>query len=162
MARGSTSASASVPLSSRLAVPAGARRLIADDRTTTLFAAVVDDDPTDVDGEQDEGPGLVSPLLTTLGWYVVPLTLYLGYILTLGNTPAAVCVSPPCSGPRQTALTGLAQVLPWLAVALAISLGVALALRAFASGWRALTIGFASSVIGAGVATVVFSLIAKP
>ena len=79
----------------------------------------------------------------TAGWYGATGAVYLLWLVTLGSGRAG---------------GGLAAGLPWLLVALALSLIIAGLLRWAIVGWRALTLSFAAAVIGAGVATIAHSL----
>ena len=83
----------------------------------------------------------------TAGWYGIPAVLYLVWLLTLDSDR---------QGPvgRQFVAS-----LPWLVGALVLSLAVAGLLRWATVGWRTLTLSFAATVIGAGVATIAHSLV---
>jgi hypothetical protein len=117
--------------------------------------------------EYDDGPGsgyLVTAMLTA-AWYAVPMALWVVYALTLGSTPQPNCLDPagdPCGAPRAEALGTLAGAVPRLGTALGVSLVIAIAMRWANTTWRTLTIGFAASVVGAGIATVIFAAIGQP
>jgi hypothetical protein len=108
--------------------------------------------PDDED-DADEAPGFVHTALVTTAWYTIPLLLYTMYVLTLDGSAQA----GDSQSARQNALNGLLGGMPRVAVALMTSLAVALLIRVISRGWRAATIGFASAVVGAGVATVIFA-----
>lgn len=118
-------------------------------------------EPDDGDpGEQANGY-LVS-MLCTAGWFAFPLVLYTLWILTLDSEPADRCVDAAgeiCASARTEALTDLAASLPRVGATLLVSLVVALLLRWASARWRAVTVGFAAAVIGAGSATVLFSVV---
>jgi hypothetical protein len=82
----------------------------------------------------------------TAAWYGVPAIFYLVWLVTLDSD-------------RQS-LVGRTFVasLPWLFSAIVLSLAVAGLLRWAVVGWRAMTLSFASAVIGAGVTTIAHSL----
>ena len=82
----------------------------------------------------------------TAAWYGVPAVFYLVWLVTLDSD-------------RQS-LVGrtFAASLPWLLAAIVLSLAVAGLLRWAVVGWRAMTLSFASAVIGAGVTTIAHSL----
>jgi len=101
----------------------------------------------------------------TAVWYVVPVALYVVWALLLGSTPEPNCQDPagnPCGSPRAEALETLVDTVPRLATALALSLVIAIVMRWANTTWRAATIGFAASVVGAGIATVLFTVIGRP
>jgi len=111
--------------------------------------------------DEPDGRGYVAVLMMTAAWYLAPVVFYLLWALTLGSTRDVSCVEAsgePCLAPRAEALATLVDNAPQLGTALALSLALALALRWMTSAWRAMTIGFAAAVVGAGVTTVVFSL----
>jgi len=82
----------------------------------------------------------------TTGWYGVPAAFYLVWLLTVDVDRQAL------------AGRSLLVSLPWLMGAVVLSLAVAGLLRWSIVGWRALTISFASAVIGAGLTTIAHSL----
>jgi hypothetical protein len=103
--------------------------------------------------EPDESPGFLHTALVTTAWYTIPLLLYTMYVLTLDGSASA----GDGQSARENALNGLLGGMPRVGVALVTSLAVALLIRAIGKGWRAATIGFASAVVGAGAATVIFA-----
>ena len=82
----------------------------------------------------------------TAGWYALLALIYLGWVAIAGGEGAGL-------GSQSVAAS-----VPWLAIAVALSVAVAALLRWAVVGWRALTLSFAAAVIGAGVATVAHSL----
>ena len=87
------------------------------------------------------------PVLGLTGaWYAVPAILYLMWLVTLSSDRRAVVGH------------SFVASLPWLFAAVALSLAVAGLLRWAVVGWRAMTLSFASAVIGAGVTTIAHSL----
>ena len=98
---------------------------------------------TDPYGEE---PAYGPVLGYTAGWYAIPGTLYLVWIITMGSDRRAFVGREFVSS------------LPWLFAAVVLSLAVAGLLRWAIVGWRAITISFAAAVIGAGVATIAHSL----
>jgi hypothetical protein len=105
------------------------------------------------DDEATESPGFMHTALVTTAWYTIPLLLYTMYVLTLDGSAQA----GDGQSARDNALDGLLGGMPRVGVALATSLVVALLIRAIARGWRAATIGFASAVVGAGGAAIIFA-----
>lgn len=106
--------------------------------------------------------GYLWTVVTTVIWYAVPVVLYILWALTLGGTPEPNCLDPagnPCGAPRAEALATLGHTVPRLSTAVALSLVVAIVMRWANTTWRAATIGFAASVVGAGIATAIFTLI---
>ena len=114
-----------------------------------------DDDPAD-------DPGWMPALAWTAGLFVVPVLLYLLWAATRAGEAAPGCIDSggaPCDSPRADALAGLANILPSLAGALTLALLATLGLRRIAAAWRSSTVALAASVIGAGTATLIASLL---
>jgi hypothetical protein len=114
-----------------------------------------DDDPAD-------DPGWMPALAWTAGLFVVPVLLYLLWAATRAGEAAPGCIDSsgaPCDSPRAEALAGIANILPSLAGALTLALLATLGLRRIAATWRSSTVAFAASVIGAGTATLIASLL---
>src|SRR6266536_4132665 len=65
----------------------------------------------------------------------------------------------PCPAPREAAFATFYAHLPQVGVAVVLSVLIALFIRLLAPLWRPSTIGFAASVVGAGVTTVVFTVL---
>jgi hypothetical protein len=96
--------------------------------------------------EFPDEPGYGSVLALTAGWYLVPVVLYVVWLITVGTD------RPGATG------RDVASGIPWLLAALVLSLIVGGLLRWAIVGWRGLTLSFAAAVIGAGVATIAHSL----
>ena len=114
--------------------------------------------------DDDEPPvyGYFGAAFATISWYTIPATLYLLWSFLLDGRPRGNCVDPlgnPCLSPRDQALHNLISNLPRIGVAIALSLVVAMLIRWITSTWRGLTVGFAATVVGAGVTTVLFSVL---
>jgi hypothetical protein len=108
--------------------------------------------------------GFAGAMVATAGWFGVPLVLYLLWTLTLHSSPEAGCIDSAgraCPAERAAAISDLLSALPRIAAALMISLAVATIMRWASASWRAISIGFAASIVGAGAATVLFSVIGR-
>jgi hypothetical protein len=113
--------------------------------------------------EEDEPANYAGAFIATGCWYVVPIIGYVIWAATMSTDPRPGCVNAfgvPCPAPRAEAFTNLIDSVPQIAVALALSITVAMFLGWATTGWRAWTIGFASAVLGAGMATVIFAVLA--
>ncbi|QSB14790.1 hypothetical protein JQS43_25675 [Natronosporangium hydrolyticum] len=130
-------------------------------RAAATVAEPLSESPVEpVDEAAPARPGLLGTLLWTLGAFLVPLLVYLGWAATLSTTPRPGCVDVaggPCPGPRAQAVTNLLNVLPAVVVALGAALLLALGIRYIAVTWRSYKVAFAASVIGAGVTTLLVS-----
>lgn len=122
--------------------------------------------PVEEDDEDEEEPDqrwvYIGSFISTACWYLVPIAAYAGYALTLSSEPRAGCTNAfglPCPAPRAEALTNLSNMVPELAVSMAISIVIAMFLGRVTTGWRPFAIGFASAVLGAGVATVAIAVL---
>jgi hypothetical protein len=80
-------------------------------------------------------------------WYTATLLLYVLLAVVLST-----------SGMRSHALHALISDALGAFIAIAISLGVAAFVRQVTLAWRAITVGFGAAVVGAGIATLLFSL----
>jgi hypothetical protein len=135
--------------------------------TISAVAAVpkVTAKPDEDDEEEDGGEAATFPAvaLATVGWYVVPAIVYVIWALFLTRSAtASTCVptaGTTCATSQTAGLSKLFEILPQIGVALVISVIVALLLRLVTTAWRGMTVGFAAAVVGAGVATVLFSVI---
>lgn len=110
--------------------------------------------------DPSSGRHFAAAALATIGWYTLPLTCYLGWLLFLPAEPRANCVDDDggaCPAPRDEGLRHLVDNLPEIGIAVALAVTVALLLRWITTGWRSVAVGFAASVVGAGAATVLFS-----
>jgi hypothetical protein len=138
-----------------------------------LFPRVPDDDyadfdrPDDDDDDEVESPrprNYVYAALAALGWFIIPVAIYLGYAFLLNDQPPPGCngaSTPECLTPRAEALQNLFGNVPLVTITVSVSILIALVLRRVASGWRTLTVGFASAVVGAGAATVLFTVVSN-
>ncbi|MDG6101291.1 hypothetical protein Daura_51250 [Dactylosporangium aurantiacum] len=122
-----------------------------------------DRSPDPQDEDEDEPTDYVGAFIATACWYVIPTIGYVIWAATLSSVPRPGCVNAfgvPCRAPRAEAFTKLLDGVPQLAVALALGISVAMFLGWATTGWRAWTIGFASAVLSAGIATVLFAVLA--
>jgi hypothetical protein len=94
----------------------------------------------------DDEPEYRRAITYTIAWYAVPGVLYLAWALTLESSR------------RTFVLANFTASLFWLLGAAVLSLLVATILSWAAREWRSLTVSFAATVIGAGIATVAHSL----
>jgi hypothetical protein len=94
----------------------------------------------------DDEPEYRRAITYTSAWYAVPGVLYLAWALTLESSR------------RTFVLHNFTASLFWLFGAAVLSLLVATILSWAAREWRSLTVSFAATVIGAGIATVAHSL----
>ncbi|MBG6139668.1 hypothetical protein [Longispora fulva] len=81
-------------------------------------------------------------MMATAGWYLVPAFLFVLWFLFFSRTS-----------------TGAGIHLKPAVVLTAVGLGLVLAvpLRMMTRGWQAMTVGFAASVISAGLTTILFT-----
>jgi hypothetical protein len=134
-----------------------------------VYPSGVPDDYSDWDApadEEDDEPtrptNYLAAAVAALGWFLVPVTIYLGYAFLLDNKPPPGCTgtgTPECLTPRAEAFQNLFGNVPLVTITVSVSILIALVLRKVASGWRTVTIGFASAVVGAGAATVLFTVL---
>jgi hypothetical protein len=133
-------------------------------RGVERYADLTRDDDWEDEEDDDSTGGFVSAVLATIAWYAIPSGAFALWTRLLSTQPRPGCVDvtgAPCLSPRGEAWHALVDNLPRLALALVLSTIVALLIRWLTIGWRALTIGFASAVVGGGIATVLFSVLAK-
>jgi hypothetical protein len=102
--------------------------------------------PATVAAPPDDEPEYRRAITYTIAWYGVPGLLYLAWSLTLESSR------------RTFVLHNFTASLLWLLGAAVLSLLVATILSWAAREWRSLTVSFAATVIGAGIATVAHSL----
>lgn len=115
------------------------------------------------DEEAEPRGGYLPAVFAAAIWYGAAVALYVVWALTRGDTPEPNCLDPagdPCPAPRTGALNSLVDATPPLATAVGLSLVLALIVRWSIPTWRSATVGFVASVVGAGIATLVFSLVA--
>jgi hypothetical protein len=104
----------------------------------------------------------LATLVWTIVWYAVPVALYATWTLTFDGSPGTACADPVnkvCPSMRSEALAALGHNLPWFCVAIVFSLLVALLIRLGSGAWRPVTAAFSAAVIGAGAATILFSVV---
>jgi hypothetical protein len=124
-------------------------------------------DEEDDEDEEDVKPqpvNYVSAAVAALTWFVLPVLIYLGYAFSLDDKTPPGCknsAAAECRTPRAEALHHLFGNVPLIVTVVSISILIALVLRRFASGWRTVTVGFAAAVVGAGAATVLFTVISN-
>jgi hypothetical protein len=100
----------------------------------------------------------------TIAWYSVPVAIYSAWSLTFPADPGTACAHPTagaCPSPRTAALANLIHGLPRVGVALGIALLVAGLIRLGSAAWRPFTVGFSSAIVGAGLATVLYSVLSS-
>lgn len=113
--------------------------------------------------DEPTAPGWAPALLWTIGVFLVPALVYLGWALSLSGAAPAGCLDAAgaaCPAPRTEAVDRLAGALPALGGALTLALLVAVLVRRIAADWRGMTVGLAAAVIGAGLATLVGAIVA--
>ncbi|HEV7896981.1 MAG TPA: hypothetical protein VGP31_03960 [Planosporangium sp.] len=116
----------------------------------------------DADDAEEVAYGYVGAGFASVAWFGVPIGAFLLWAVLLGGTARAGCVDAvglPCRAPRDAAFTTFEAHLPQVGVAIVLSVVVALLIRAVSPFWRAGTVGFASAVVGAGVTTVLFTVL---
>jgi hypothetical protein len=121
------------------------------------------DDDEDDEDEPDQRSIYIGSFISTALWYLVPFAAYVGFSLTLPDDPRPGCTNAfglPCPSQHDEAISNITNLVPQLAVSLALSIVVAMILGKITTGWRPFAIGFASAVLGAGVATVGFAVLA--
>jgi hypothetical protein len=109
-----------------------------------------------LDPEGDDRPGeraFTPTLLVTLAWYVVPMAVYLTWVLSQPPVEAT-CAATGCSVPARIG-AAVAGGWAWTLSSLTASLLVAVLLRLPRAGWRAGVAGSAAAILGAGLVTVI-------
>ncbi|THV40506.1 hypothetical protein [Glycomyces buryatensis] len=114
------------------------------------------DPPNRLDTDGDDRPGeraFTPTLLVTLAWYVVPMAVYLMWVV---SQPAveANCADTGCTAAARVG-TAIGGAWAWTGSSLTASLLVAVMLRLPRAGWRAGVAGTAAAILGAGLVTVV-------
>lgn len=97
----------------------------------------------------------------TVIWYAVPLVAYAIWAITLGGSPRSGCATvngAACASARGDALGAVGHNALGFLLAILVSLCVAVLIRRWSLSWRAISVGFASAVVGSGVATVVMTI----
>ena len=92
----------------------------------------------------------------------MPYALFAAWTLTFPSSPGTACARPTgnaCPSPRSLALTTLLDSLPRVGIALALALLVAGLIRLGSAAWRPATAAFSAAIIGAGAATVLYSVL---
>lgn len=100
----------------------------------------------------------------TAAWYAVPFALFAAWTLTFPASPGTACARPTgnaCPSPRSAALDTLLHSFPRIGMALGIALVIAGLIRLGSTAWRPITVGFSAAIIGAGSATVLYSVLAS-
>ncbi len=98
----------------------------------------------------------------TVAWYAVPYALYALWALTFDGKAGTACANPvnnTCPPVRSAALGALLHSLPKVGVAVLVSVMFALLIRLGSGAWRPITTAFSAAVIGAGAATILFSVL---
>jgi len=116
-------------------------------------------EPEDVAGERH----FLATFGWTAAWYTVPVAAYSAWSLTFPADPGTACSHPTggaCESPRTMALANLVHGMPRVAVALCIAFLVAGLIRLGSAAWRPITVGFSAAIVGAGLATVLYSVLA--
>lgn len=113
------------------------------------------------DGFDGQGRDYPAVLWWTAIWYAVPVLAYTIWTFTLSGSPGSGCTAvngDPCASPRSGALADITHNLLGVAIAIAISVTVAVWIRRISLSWRAISVGFAAVVVGSGAATIVMTL----
>jgi hypothetical protein len=122
-----------------------------------------EDDDEEYEDEPDQRKVYIGSYVSTACWYLIPFAAYAGWSLTLPDDPRPGCINAfgmPCPSAHDEAMTNIGHLVPQLAVAMAVSIVIAMLLGRVTTGWRPFAIGFASAVLGAGVATIGFAVLA--
>jgi hypothetical protein len=103
-------------------------------------------DPGD-DLDDDSSGGPLAAVGYTVIWYGVPVVLFVLYMVLVNR------------GSQSHALDTAANAAPQFGISLVLSMLVAVGLRWASSSWKAISVGLAAAVVGAGLATVLSSAI---
>jgi hypothetical protein len=90
-----------------------------------------------------EQPTLKSVLTYTGGWYSVPALLFVVWLAFADGTH------------RADGLRHVVAGLGWVFAAVLAAITLAVVMRRYVIGWRALTISFAATVIGTALVTII-------
>lgn len=109
-------------------------------------------------------PDLTASRATVAAWTIIyfalPTLLYLAWAFTRSATPPPYCLEgAECPPPRTEAFTAFLDLLPALAGAVVLGVVMATLMRRLTRVWRPSTVGLAAAVIGAGLATLVVSIV---
>ena len=110
----------------------------------------------------DDQPRYLATFGWTTAWFAVPFALFAAWSLTFPGNPGTACARPTnnaCPSPRVHALEMLMQSVPRVGAALCIALVIAGLVRLGSTAWRPVTVGFSAAIIGAGAATVLYSVL---
>jgi hypothetical protein len=112
----------------------------------------------------DSSPGgPLASMLYAAAWYLIPVLVFFGWLLTLDATIPVGCVTDVtgggCESDRAKAMASLVAGAPRFGAALMSSLVIAVLLRWASGTWRARTVGLAAAVVGGGLSTVLLSII---
>ena len=121
-----------------------------------------EDEDDEDDTAEDATRAYARAGFASVAWFSGPLAAFLLWAVFFAGPARADCVDAagrPCPAPRETALATFMDHLPQVGVAVVLSVIVALLIRLMAPLWRPATIGFAASVVGAGVTTVLFTVL---
>lgn len=101
-----------------------------------------------------EGGALAAVSLAAL-CYLVPALFFLGWLLTLGGRTPAGCVTDVtgggCDSPRAHAFAAALADAPWFALALGVSVLLALLLHRVVRNWRPASVGVVAAMIGGAI-----------
>jgi hypothetical protein len=100
----------------------------------------------------------------TAAWYTVPVAIFSAWSLTFPSDAGTACARPTdnaCPSPRSAALATLIHGIPEVGIALGIALMVAGLIRLGSTAWRPVTVGFSAAIIGAGLTTVLSSVLSS-
>lgn len=112
----------------------------------------------------DDQPHYAATFGWTTAWYAVPFALFAAWSMTFPASAGPACARPTanaCPSPRSAALTTLLHSSPRVAIALGIALVIAGLIRLGSTAWRPVTVGFSAAIIGAGSATVLYSVLSS-
>jgi hypothetical protein len=135
----------------------GGRRETATGRREPARPAAVTARRTD-----DASHGYVGAGLASVGWFGLPIGAFLLWAVLLGGTAQAGCVTPVgqlCPAPRDAAFQTFQGHLPELGIAILLSVVMALLIRWVSPFWRSATVGFAAAVVGAGISTILYTVV---
>jgi hypothetical protein len=111
---------------------------------------------------EDDDRDYATVMWWTLIWYAVPGLAYAVWLVLQRSTPPAGCTSVTggvCAAPRTTAIEAVVHNGVGIFAAIVVSFAAAAAIRVVTRAWRAITVGFAGTVVGAGFVTLVITLL---